>query len=351
MAAPERQHSVEPPDRESPARTGPSEPEDRESPARKRPSEPGVRRRARLVRGPLTIGEPAPRVDLRLATADPYRPDTIADGGDAHGLMVRAASVRGLYKRYVGGSRQDDLCLRVHAPTRTLIVAVADGVSAAARSDLGAALAVRHAVSAVARQLDDGAAEIDWRKVFDHAAWALVEEHRRERADPRASIDEVAAALATTLVVATIARAAERDSSDRTQGEARGENESAILRLQAAAVGDSPALVLSEGRFEPLVGETEPTDGWVGGGVRALPRHTRPVCAEARTLAPGAVLLVCTDGLALPLADGTGEVGSTLARELSRPPDIVDFARLLDFSRSTYDDDRTLVAVWPRCER
>jgi hypothetical protein len=48
----------------------------------------------------------------------------------------------------------------------------------------------------------------------------------------------------------------------------------------------------------------------------------------------------------MPLADGGGEVGVTLARELSRPPDVVDFARLLDFSRSTYDDDRSLIAVW-----
>jgi hypothetical protein len=60
------------------------------------------------------------------------------------------------------------------------------------------------------------------------------------------------------------------------------------------------------------------------------------------------VLLLCTDGLALPLAGGTGEVAQTLARELARPPDIVDFARLVDFSRSTYDDDRSLVAVWPQ---
>ena len=35
-----------------------------------------------------------------------------------------------------------------------------------------------------------------------------------------------------------------------------------------------------------------------------------------------------------------------LARELARPPDVIDFARLLDFSRSTYDDDRSLIAVW-----
>ena len=68
------------------------------------------------------------------------------------------------------------------------------------------------------------------------------------------------------------------------------------------------------------------------------------------TLSAGSVLLVCTDGLALPLADGNGEVGRTLVRELSNLPDIVDFARLLDFSRSTYDD-RTRIAVWPERER
>ena len=75
-----------------------------------------VRRRVRLARGPVTIGEPAAAVEARLAAAEPYRPDTIADGGSAFGLTVRAASVRGLYKRYAGGPRQDDLCLRLHAP-------------------------------------------------------------------------------------------------------------------------------------------------------------------------------------------------------------------------------------------
>jgi hypothetical protein len=121
-----------------------------------------VRRRTRLARGPLTIGEPAAAVDARLAATEPYRPDTVADGGDAFGLTVRAASVRGLYKRHLGGPRQDDLCLRLHPPTSSLILAVADGVSAAARSDLAAALAVRHATVSVDRQLERGAAEVDW---------------------------------------------------------------------------------------------------------------------------------------------------------------------------------------------
>jgi hypothetical protein len=294
-------------------------------------TKPAVRRRPRLVRGPLTIGEPAAPVDARLAITDPYRPDTIADGGETFGLTVRAASVRGLYKRYVGGPRQDDLCLRTHPETRSLIVAVADGVSAAERSDLGAALAVRHACAAVARQLDRDEGKLDWPEVFDHSAWALVEEHRRHVADPAAGPEQAAATLATTLVVAAVTHLGD-----------------GAWRAQAAAVGDSPTLLLQDGEFEVVVGEAASSDGLLGGGVAALPRHSRAVRHDERTFGPGAVLLVCSDGLALPLGDGIGEVGRMLTRELARPPEIVDFARLLDFSRSTYDDDRTLIAVWPR---
>ncbi len=343
MTAGEREGSVEPATPRSSATGGPAL---------------AVRvaaRRTRLARGPLTIGEPGPPIEPRLSVAEPYRPDTVADGGAAFGLTVRAASVRGLGKRYAGGPRQDDLCLRAHLPTRTLIVAVADGVSGAARSDLAAALAVRHAVSAVGRQLDHGRVEhLDWSEVFDQASWALVEEHRRERGDPEASVEAAAAALATTLIVAAITTgddpctdADEEDRGEPASAEESDRGDDETCRVQLATVGDSPAYVLARRKFELVVGDTDDADGLVGGGVQALPRHARAVRASQRRLGAGEVLLVCTDGLSLPLADGGGEVGRTLARELSHPPDIVDFARLLDFSRSTYDDDRTLVAVWP----
>jgi serine/threonine protein phosphatase PrpC len=274
----------------------------------------------------VTIGEPAAAIEARLATAEPYRPDTVADGGSAFGLTVRAASVRGLSKRYTGGPRQDDICLRLHAGSRTLIAAVADGVSGATRSDLGAALVVRYATAAVARQLDDGGESVDWRPVFEQAAWALVEEHRRACDDPAGGVDEAAGSLSTTLLVAAISDAG----------------------VQVAAVGDSPAFLLTGKVYDPVVGEAERDDGLVGGGVDALPRFAGAISVSRCSLDPGAILLLCTDGLALPLADGTGEVGRALARELAHPPDVVDFARLLDFSRSTYDDDRSLIAVWGR---
>ncbi len=279
-----------------------------------------ARRRVRLARGPVTIGEPAPAIEPRLAGGEPYRPDTIADGGSAFGLTVRAASIRGLHKRYVGGPRQDDLCLRLHADSGTLIAAVADGVSGAARSDLGAALAVRYATAAVARHLDEGS--IDWPNVFEQAAWALVSEERRSGSDQSGS-------LATTLLVATV-----------TVGD-----EGAVA-VQAAAVGDSPAFRLHSRQYHPIVGQPVHEDDLIGGGVQALPRDAGAAEAGDCALGSGDVLLLCTDGLALPLGGGTGELGRAFARELATPPDVVDFARLLDFSRSTYDDDRTLVAVW-----
>ncbi len=288
------------------------------------------RRRVRLARGPLTIGEPAPAIEPQLAAGEPYRPDTIADGGSAFGLTVRAASVRGLHKRFVGGPRQDDLCLRLHPRTDSLIAAVADGVSGAPRSDLGAALAVRYAAAAVARQLDANAAgALDWANVFDQAAWALVEEHRRSVGDPDVGVEDVSRSLATTLLIA-VASASDPDR----------------IGLSLAAVGDSPAFLLNGRDYDPIVGESGQDDELIGGGVAALPHDARSVHARTCVLEPGAVLLLCTDGVALPLAGGTGELGGMFARELAKPPDVVDFARLLDFSRSTYDDDRTLIAVW-----
>ena len=99
------------------------------------------------------------------------------------------------------------------------------------------------------------------------------------------------------------------------------------------------------------MGAAERGDGLVGGSVQALPLRARIFYAKACTLSAGSVLLMCTDGLARPLADGNSEMRWTPVRELSNPPDIVDFARLLDFSRNTDDDDRTLIAAWPQRDR
>ncbi|MFC5187983.1 hypothetical protein [Actinomadura harenae] len=41
-------------------------------------------------------------------------------------------------------------------------------------------------------------------------------------------------------------------------------------------------------------------------------------------------------------------MGALFAGHLAVPPPTPWLAHLLDFSRATFDDDRTLLAVWPR---
>ena len=166
--------------------------------------------------------------------------------------------------------------------------------------------------------------------MFERAAWALVDQHRRDTNDPGAGFEATARSLATTLTVALV----------RT--------ESAEVRV--AAVGDSPALVLREGEFKPIVGEPANSDGLLATAVDALPSGAGLRSTADCNLEPDSIVLLCTDGLALPLGDGRGDLGHAIAKELASPPDVIDFARLLDFSRATYDDDRTLVAVWPARE-
>jgi hypothetical protein len=62
------------------------------------------------------------------------------------------------------------------------------------------------------------------------------------------------------------------------------------------------------------------------------------------------VLLIATDGIGDPLGTGQGGVGNLFREVLTKPtpPSLIEFAHAVDFSRETFDDDRTLVAVWPR---
>jgi len=79
-----------------------------------------------------------------------------------------------------------------------------------------------------------------------------------------------------------------------------------------------------------------------------LPRVPDPIEQASGQLTDGLVLLVATDGFGDPLGAGTGEVGQLFARALSAAPPPLRLAQLLDFSRETFDDDRTLLGLWPR---
>jgi len=174
--------------------------------------------------------------------------------------------------------------------------------------------------------LDAGSA-VDWATVVEHAAWQVVEQAgavlHLERPDPGRAEEE----MATTLI-AGVARPA-----------------GSAVDVAVARVGDSGAWVLRDGRFRPLF---EPKSAVIAEtAVTALPR-VPDLGVRGAQLAPGEVLLVGTDGFGDPLGDGAGPVGAHFAARLARPRPPVAFAHDLDFSRETFDDDRTLLAFWPR---
>jgi serine/threonine protein phosphatase PrpC len=285
--------------------------------------------------GPDTVIRAEPRL---AASSFPYRPDTVVDGGVVYGLTVRAASVRGRSKRFHGRPREDDFCLGASDAREALIVAVADGLGSASRAALGAALAVRHAVEEIESQLAHAEPQelrLDWRQVFNRAASALVLEHRRQNGvdgDEPPQEEEsraVSRDLGSTLTVAVV--------------QAR-QGGGAIVR--AAATGDSPIYLLQGADYRHLAGSRQSDGEFASSSVIALPYLPEPETCETE-MAASDVLLICTDGFSEPLGDGRGEVGRLFAAELRSPPPLVSWSYLVDFAKASYDDDRTLVAVWP----
>lgn len=292
-----------------------------------------------MAPGRIEVGAPGPEFEARALDVSaygqaPYRPDTAIDGWTTGPLTVRAASVRGDSHRHAGVPRQDEFALGVHGGTGTVIVAVADGVSAAPNSHFGATAACRFAIDTSLRQLDESGA-VDLLEIVRGAAWALVEVARRlgysDEVDPEVAERE----LATTLVAVSLRPLEEGGAS-----------------VSAVSVGDSGLAVIDAGMVsrrlggKPLGGDEITSSAVVG-----LPRVPHDLSVHEWRLEPEAVLLVATDGIWDPMGSGTGTLARLMAEQLGRfPPERLQFARLVDFSRETFDDDRTLVAVWAAAE-
>ncbi|WP_329110328.1 protein phosphatase 2C domain-containing protein [Micromonospora sp. NBC_01699] len=274
------------------------------------------------------IGRAGAPFPVRGPSAGPYRPDMVADGWSSDHFDVRCASVRGAGHRYLGEPRQDE-CAVVPHPSGAVIAVVADGVSGAPLSHLGATMACRTVVDYLSRALDDGATELDWPDLLRCAGWSLVEYASRQlgvgEPDPQAA----ERLLATTVVVAYV----------RPDGPGRA-------RGWLARVGDSTAWTLRGVEWTPLF-PMDPDSELLPDGVSALPRVPTAIVPVEVELTVGDVLVLGTDGFADPLGDGTGTVGELFATGLAGPPTLPGLAWLLDFDSAAHDDDRTVLAVWP----
>jgi hypothetical protein len=280
------------------------------------------------------VGQPTPSfepraVDQRFRTT-PYRPDTVVDGWATPELTVRGASVRGYDHRWYGVPRQDDFALAWLPERNWLVAAVADGVSAAPQSHIGAATAVRYATLWLATALPESLDQIDWSGLVANTAWSLVEQARVVLSDPAAEAAQAEELLASTLVCAVV--------------EPRADH----LAVALVGIGDSGAWLLGPDGYSNLEGGKDTSGPIASSAVSGLPRTPSEVVPIRGQVRPGQVLLLGTDGFGDPLGSGDGLVGQLFRDRLTPgPPPLLEFAHLLDFSRETFDDDRTLVAIWP----
>jgi hypothetical protein len=286
----------------------------------------------------IVIGAPSPSVEPAPTAAAyrslAFRPDVSADGWSTDTMTVRGVSLRGHLHRYSGAPRQDDFAAH-HMPEGRVIIAVADGVSQSPQSHLGASIAVTQAIDWIRSHLGPDTADLDWSALIKNTAYALAARAQTlfelKEPDPVRAEQE----LATTLICAVIEPV-----------------RPGHLRAHVVAVGDSSVWVLTAGEFIPVLGgKQDPGEGGVASSaVSALPRVPTQITPTVFELLGGAVLLIGTDGIGDPLGAGHGSVGDLFRDVLARPspPSLIEFAHAVDFSRETFDDDRTLVAIWPR---
>jgi serine/threonine protein phosphatase PrpC len=285
---------------------------------------------------------PSPSADAQrfAAPASPgwRRPDTVFDGAMCGALTVRAASTRGDSHRHEGIPRQDDYCLL--ADDRWLIAAVADGVSQGELSHLAASAAAEAGCRVLARQLRAGTAEqIDWELVLRDSAKAVVravhQSIAQETGETRPLALDRVAKLASTAVIF---------SAVPVQADDEG-----VRRCVLVQVGDVSAWALSAGDgWVPLTALKRTRAGEaVSGATSALPLLGRDVWRRTTPeLRRGDALMLMTDGVSDALGDGTGEVGEALGSTWIRPPQPHAFAAQVDFQRTTFTDDRTVVGIW-----
>jgi hypothetical protein len=285
----------------------------------------------------IIVGTPSPPAEPAAIGPGyrslPFRPDVVIDGWSTSAMTLRGVSQRGHLHRYNGAPRQDDFAAH-HVSDGRVIVLVADGVSQAPQSHIGASSATKQAAEWLHSHLSEDTARTDWMALLKSTAWALNE--RAQTLLELSAPDPVRAEeqLATTLVCAVI----EPTSA-------------AALRAYLISVGDSGAWLLSSGQFvEILGGKTVPASEIAASAVVGLPRVPTDVTPMVVDVADNDVLLIGTDGIGDPLGTGQGGVGNLLRDVFTQPrlPSLIEFAHAVDFSRETFDDDRTLVAIWPR---
>ncbi|SFR22914.1 Serine/threonine protein phosphatase PrpC [Lentzea waywayandensis] len=290
---------------------------------------------------PYAVGDPGRAATEVVPVPDPqawHRRDSVFDGfvvGRPDGTPVaelRAASLRGLSHRSFGRTRQDEYAYQVTPDGRYLVLCVADGVSSGPRSHHAAEVAARTGVTLLVNALEDAAPEaLDWDRLVGAVAGHIVTfARKRLPGGEQMDVSEIVGWMATTATYAVVDLANEE------------------MEVFSASVGDSSAWVLSERGWEPVAQVKNDGAAVDSSSVGALPMvPSRPMPSQHTRVRAGEALVLMSDGVGDPLRTGEGEVGRFLAQAWRRPPHDLDFAAQVGFHRRSFDDDRTVIAVWP----
>ncbi|MGC0313271.1 protein phosphatase 2C domain-containing protein [Kitasatospora acidiphila] len=304
---------------------------------------------------------PAPHVGTRPPTYSPeptllpaapdqlaaVAPDTALDGAQYPGLTLRAASIRGDSARHRGEPRTDALLLtRFGDGPDGLLLAVlgsrarppaavdprtAPPAGTAPELDLGAApashavhQAATHLAEAVGRSRAELAADLR-AGARDRLRYGLQRLTAGAAAGLRGPAPHTAGALHCLLI------SLDPQASHRA---AFGLGPGGLYLLRSGHWIDAYAARLlhhPDGQDDPAPEPPEP----------------RPFRFRLVPATPGDILLLCSPGLADPVAEEPA-VGHFLATHWSHPhpPGTVDFLRQIQVRAKGYADDRTAVALW-----
>ncbi|MFE7560330.1 protein phosphatase 2C domain-containing protein [Kitasatospora sp. NPDC057500] len=257
-------------------------------------------------------------------------PDTVVDGGRFGPVTVRAASVRGDGHRYAAECRQDTAL--VVRTGELLLVAVADGVGSQSHSHHGSHGIVRLLTRQVAQKAETllaflrSGAELDFASLMSRLVAVAAAELAQQAEGAGLSPKSYSTTLRALLVPA----------------------DPAVPFRGFVSVGDGGLLRLRDGDWQNLEADGDGEEGaLISTRTDCLPEAYEHARARLITdTLPGDLLVLCTDGLALPLLKES-ELRTWLGERWGREvPGLAEFLWQAQVRVRSYDDDRSVVCLW-----